>query len=151
MDILTVILLLAAGLGLILMELFLLPGLSFAGICGIAALVGADYLAYVNISSTAGHIVLFVSLGILALGVYLFIKARTLEKMALTTDIESKVDLISDKIKLGDKGKTTSRLAPMGKVFINDITVEAKSTVGFIEENQEVEVIEINGNIVTVK
>ena len=151
MDVLTVILLLVAGLGLILIELFLLPGVSFAGICGVAALVGADYLAYVNIGSMAGHIVLFVSLGILALGVYLFIKARTLEKMALTTDIESKVDLISDKINIGDKGKTTSRLAPMGRIFINNITIEAKSAVGFIEENSEVEVIEINGNIVTVK
>lgn len=151
MDILTVVLLLVAGLGLILMELFLLPGISIAGVCGVAALVGADYLAYVNISSTAGHIVLFVSLGILALGVYLFIKARTLDKMALTTDIDSKVELITDKIQIGDKGKTTSRLAPMGKIFINNITVEAKSIVGFIEENVEVEVIEINGNIVVVK
>ncbi|MBO5850679.1 MAG: hypothetical protein J6Q47_05345 [Paludibacteraceae bacterium] len=151
MDILTVVLLLVAGLGLILMELFLLPGISIAGVCGVAALVGADYLAYVNISSTAGHIVLFVSLGILALGVYLFIKARTLDKMALTTDIDSKVELITDKIQIGDKGKTTSRLAPMGKIFINNITVEAKSIVGFIEENVEVEVIEINGNIVAVK
>mgnify|MGYP006050587837 FL=1 len=151
MDILTVVLLLVAGLGLILMELFLLPGISIAGVCGVAALVGADYLAYVNISSTAGHIVLFVSLGILALGVYLFIKARTLDKMALTTDIDSKVELITDKIQIGDKGKTTSRLAPMGKIFINNITVEAKSIVGFIEENVEVEVIEISGNIVAVK
>ena len=151
MDILTVVLLLVAGLGLILMELFLLPGISIAGVCGVAALVGADYLAYVNISSTAGHIVLFVSLGILALGVYLFIKARTLDKMALTTDIDSKIELITDKIQIGDKGKTTSRLAPMGKIFINNITVEAKSIVGFIEENVEVEVIEINGNIVVVK
>lgn len=151
MDILTVVLLLVAGLGLILMELFLLPGISIAGVCGVAALVGADYLAYVSISSTAGHIVLFVSLGILALGVYLFIKARTLDKMALTTDIDSKVELITDKIQIGDKGKTTSRLAPMGKIFINNITVEAKSIVGFIEENVEVEVIEINGNIVVVK
>ena len=151
MDILTVVILLVAGLGLILMELFLLPGISIAGVCGVAALVGADYLAYVNISSTAGHIVLFVSLGILALGVYLFIKARTLDKMALTTDIDSKVELITDKIQIGDKGKTTSRLAPMGKIFINNITVEAKSIVGFIEENVEVEVIEINGNIVAVK
>ena len=151
MDILTVVLLLVAGLGLILMELFLLPGISIAGVCGFAALVGADYLAYVNISSTAGHIVLFVSLGILALGVYLFIKARTLDKKALTTDIDSKVELITDKIQIGDKGKTTSRLAQMGKIFINNITVEAKSIVGFIEENVEVEVIEINGNIVAVK
>lgn len=151
MDILTVVLLLVAGLGLILMELFLLPGISIAGVCGVAALVGADYLAYVNISSTAGHIVLFVSLGILALGVYLFIKARTLDKMALTTDIDSKVELITDKIQIGDKGKTTSRLAPMGKIFINNITVEAKSIVGFIEEDVEVEVIEINGNVVAVK
>ena len=151
MDILTVVLLLVAGLGLILMELFLLPGISIAGVCGVAALIGADYLAYVNISSTAGHIVFFVSLGILALGVYLFIKARTLDKMALTTDIDSKVELITDKIQIGDKGKTTSRLAPMGKIFINNITVEAKSIVGFIEENVEVEVIEINGNIVAVK
>ena len=55
MDILTVVLLLVAGLGLILMELFLLPGISIAGVCGVviglpALRLRGDYLAIVTLA-----------------------------------------------------------------------------------------------------
>jgi membrane-bound ClpP family serine protease len=49
------------------------------------------------------------------------------------------------KIKVGDVGITQSRLNPMGKVFINDLTVEAKSIDGqMIDEDTEVIVNKID-------
>ena len=63
-----------------------------------------------------------------------------MRRISLTTNIDAKVDT-SDlkKINVGEVGITQSRLNPMGKVFINDLTVEAKSIDGqMIDEETEV-------------
>ena len=62
--------------------------------------------------------------------------------MALKTNVESKVESVTEtQIKPGDKGTTVSRLAPMGKVKINDITVEAKTADDFIDQDEEIVVL----------
>lgn len=150
MNIAVIILLLAAGLGLILLELFLIPGLSIAGICGFISLGGAVYAAYTFLGALAGHITLFIALAIVALGIYYFLKARTLDKMSLTTNIDSQVNLVNNQVEIGTEGITTSRLAPMGNVRIANINYECKSMNGFIEEATRVKVIGIDGNVLQV-
>ena len=75
--------------------------------------------------------------------------------MALKTGIDGKVDPLKGlSIKVGDTGKTTSRLAPMGKVKINGAVIEAKTNDEFIDQGVEVVVLEVfNTNILveTVK
>jgi len=79
-------------------------------------------------------------------------KSKTLDKMSLHTDIDSKVETVDEsKIKIGDKGITISRLAPVGKVKINGETVEAKSLYDFIDEDTEVKVTAVNATNVEVK
>ena len=53
--------------------------------------------------------------------------------------------------KVGDHGKTITRLAPIGKAMINDKIVEAKSITGFINENTEIEIVKIQNTNVVVK
>lgn len=152
MDIFIVLLLLAAGCILVLAELFLLPGVTFAGILGIGSLGFAVYEAYTLLGMLAGHITLFATLLVLVLGVYWFLKSRTLDKMALKTNINAKVDLLAKSdVKVGDVGMTVSRLAPMGKANINGRNMEAKSEAAFIDENREVVVTAIEGNRVIVR
>ena len=150
MNIAVIVLLLVAGLGLILLELFLIPGVSTAGICGVLSLGGAVYAAYTFLGALAGHITLFSALAIVALGVYLFLKARTLDKMSLTANIDSQVNLVNNQVEIGQEGTTTSRLAPMGKVQIKGVNYECKSMSGFIEEATPVKVTGIEGNILLV-
>jgi len=51
-------------------------------------------------------------------------------------------------IKIGDIGKTSSRLAPMGKVRINGAVIEAKTNDEFIDQGVEVVVLEVfNTNV----
>ena len=81
-----------------------------------------------------------------------FIKSKSLRRIALTTNIDAKVDN-SDLLKInkGDIGITQSRLNPIGKVFINDLTVEAKSIDGeMIDEDTEVEVIKVEWSNILV-
>ncbi len=151
MDITLVIVLVAIGILLLLAELFIFPGISVAGVGGAASLVGAVVMAYVRINPMAGRIVLLVSLVTLAAAIYAFMKFRTLDKMALKENIDAKVDLVSGTdVKVGDVGKTVSRLAPMGKVEVHGHVFEAKSLGNFVDEECGVKVIEVQGNILVV-
>ena len=103
MDILILILLSLAGIALVVLELFLIPGIGIAGVAGGGCLVGAVVYAYMVIGSTAGHITFFVVLLATAVAIYLFYKSRAIEKMGLDATID-------DKVELADPGKKIERL-----------------------------------------
>ena len=46
--------------------------------------------------------------------------------------------------KVGDRGVTRTRLALIGEALINGQIVEVKSEAGFINENEEIEVIRLS-------
>ena len=144
MEIIIVVILLLVGIVFFLLELFLIPGISLAGIAGTLFLGGAVYVAYTEIGSSAGHLTLLGGLILLGVAVWIFFRSKTLERMSLTTEIDGKNDPMKDMvINIGDFGITSSRLAPMGKVKINDHIVEAKTNDDFIDEKVEVVVLEV--------
>jgi membrane-bound ClpP family serine protease len=144
MDILIVIVLCTIGIALILVEIFLIPGLSIPGIAGAAFSIWGIYYAFRHLGTTAGIItLLLVVVSICSAFIYL-IKSKALDSIALKTKINSTVaekDL--PHISEGDKGVSLSRLNPMGKVRINNITMEAKTLGEFIDENTSVIVIKV--------
>ncbi len=93
MNIILVVLLAVAGIILLLLEVFLLPGFGIAGIAGFLSLAGAVIAAYLRISVLAGRITLGASLLATALAVYAFVRGRALQRMSLDTSIDSKVEL----------------------------------------------------------
>lgn len=152
MDILLVVILSICGVALLVVEIFLIPGIGFAGLAGVASMVAAVFCAYYYIGATAGHITLGCLLVLTAIAIWLFVRSRMLERMALKTEIKSKIDLVSQsEINIGEHGVTISRLAPMGKVRIGGKEFEAKSAEAFIDQNSEIEVVSIEGNTVIVK
>ena len=151
-DLIIVSLVILLGIIFLLAEIFLLPGLTVSGIAGFIFLVGGIAYAYMYMGVRAGNYTLVIS-SFLLMGSFLyFIKSKSLRRIALTTNIDAKVDT-SDllKIKKGDIGITQSRLNPIGKVFINGLTVEAKSIDGeMIDEDTEVEVIKVDWSNILV-
>lgn len=144
MEVLVVVVLLIVGIALMLVELFLIPGLSVAGIASLLFLGGSVYYAYSFIGDTAGHLTLLGSVVFTAIGIWIFLKSRALERMSLKTNIDSKNDPLSGiQIEVGDEGVSSSRLAPMGKVKINGQIVEAKAVDDFIDQNTEVVVKQV--------
>jgi len=144
MDILIVIVLCLIGITLILVEIFLIPGLTITAIGGAAFSIGGIYYAFRYLGTTAGILTLIsVVVAIGAAFVYL-VKSKALERIALKTDINSTVAAkeLPD-ISEGDKGISISRLNPMGKVRVNNITMEAKTISGFIDENTTVTVVKV--------
>mgnify|MGYP003294126091 FL=1 len=95
--ILTIILVLF-GVGLLLAEMFLLPGFGVAGIFGLCSLVGAVVIAYVKLAALwawAGHVTLAACIVLCGIAVWIFLKSKALNKMALDTKIEGGVDMPS--------------------------------------------------------
>ncbi len=60
-------------------------------------------------------------------------------------------DITEDQIKVGDRGKAMTRLAPMGKIEVNGIVREAKSLEGYIDEHSDIEVVAVEGTRISVK
>jgi membrane-bound ClpP family serine protease len=54
-------------------------------------------------------------------------------------------------VKEGDEGVCLGRLAPMGKVRVGDVVVEAQSPGGYIDANSEVIIVRVLKNKVIVK
>ena len=95
--ILTIILVLF-GVGLLLAELFLLPGFGVAGIFGLVSLIAAVVIAYVKLVALwawAGHVTLAACVVLCGIAVWVFVKSKAMDKMALDTKIEGGVDMPS--------------------------------------------------------
>ena len=147
-EITIIVFLMLVAIVLILLEIFLLPGITIAGVGGFLFAASGVIYAY-TVGETAGHITLFLSLT--ASFVWL-LRARSFNKVALKTDVDSKLTSSRDLgIEPGDEGITLSRLAPIGKARIKGITVEAKSMDELIDENTPVEVLRVDGYNVLVK
>lgn len=152
MEIAVVFILLLVGIILLLVEMFLIPGLSIAGIGGVIFLGGAIYYAYAFIGAEAGHLTLVGAAIMMIIAVWIFLRSKALERMSLKTEIDSKNDPLKDiDVKVGDVGLTSSRLAPMGKIKIDGHIVEAKATDDFIDENTEVIVTQVYNTNVLVE
>jgi membrane-bound ClpP family serine protease len=144
MDILIVIILCIIGIVLILVEIFLIPGLTITSIAGGAFLIGGTYYAFRTLGTIAGIITLISVIAVIGIAFVYLIKSKTLDRIALKTDISSTVAAkeLPD-ISEGDKGITISRLNPMGKVRVNNITMEAKTLGEFVDENTNITVVKV--------
>jgi membrane-bound ClpP family serine protease len=72
--------------------------------------------------------------------------------MALQTEIQSKaVPTESSVLSVGDKGKTITRLAPMGTVRFGELVVEVKALEGMIDPDVDVQVVLIEDNKIYVE
>lgn len=153
LHIIVVISVILLGILFMLIEIFLLPGISIAGIAGAIFIVGGIIYSYMFIGSTAGNITLAGSAIALGASFAWLLKSKSLRRISLETNIENSVDnsnLLN--INVGDTGTTISRLNPIGKVFVNDVEAEGKSFDGeFIEEDTEIEIVKVETYNVLVK
>ena len=152
MSLTAIIILLFLGLILILFEFLVLPGTNISGIIGIVLILAGIYFGYKYLGATKGHIILISTFIVMVVTMILILRSNTWKSMSLKTTINSKVENIEIKnIKTGDKGKSLTRLAPIGTVLVNDKTFEGMSGHKFIDPNTPIEVIKIEGNQLIVK
>jgi membrane-bound ClpP family serine protease len=152
MDVLIVVVLCLVGILLILAEIFLIPGLTITALAGGAFSIGGIYYAFRNLGTTGGIITLIVVMAIIGISFVYLVKSKALDAIALKTNIDSTVaSADSLGISAGDEGISISRLNPMGKVKVNDITMEAKTLGDFVDENTEIVVLKVSPTQLIVK
>jgi len=148
-----IIILILLGIILFVIEFLLVPGITVAGVGGLILTVLGVYKAFNDFGTTTGAWFLIGTILVSILVIAFSLRARTWRKLMLKTNNDSTVDtdITEDQMKVGDNGEAVTRLAPMGKVRINDIVREAKSIDGYIDEHSPVEVVSVKGTSILVK
>lgn len=138
------------GLVLIFTEILLIPGVGVAGTLGVISLGGACYYAFYELGTLTGYIVTSVNV-VLLIGLTVYVlRAKTWKRFTLNTNIDSKAVILDDVPVIGDRGRTSTRLAPVGMVRIGKHSVEAKALEGMIDSGVDVEVVLIEDNKIYV-
>ena len=111
---------------------------------------GSCYYAFYEFGSVTGGIITGVNgLLLLLLTIYV-LRAKTWRRFTLNTNIETKAVSTDPALSVGDKGKTMTRLCPMGAVRVGDNVIEVKALEGMIDPGVEVEVVLIEDNKIYV-
>ena len=165
------ILLFIAGVGLLAVELFILPGFGVAGISGVIFILFGLTLSLIdNVGFEFEHVelsqisraMLTVLAGLITASVLLIYlsnkigKKGFLREMALnaTMDKESGFEPMGASLNhlKGAVGTTATALRPSGKVLIEGERYDAVSMVGFIDANEPIKVTKVeNAQLYVVK
>ncbi len=152
MTILIIISLLVLGIILLLLEFAVIPGFTIAGVGGMVLLGYSVYLSYVHYGTWAGTLTVVFVIAAIPFLFMKFLKSKAGKKMQLDSSITGKTNLFDKGLfRVGDKGKAISRLAPMGKIEVNNQILEGKSTGDFIDDGAIIEIVSIQDNKLIVK
>ncbi len=152
MSLFAIVLLIILGIVLLWVEFLVVPGITVAGIGGVLLIVTGIYLSYSLHGSSAGNYVLFGSALFMFTSVYFSLKSRTWRRTMLESKLEGRVNTFDVGIvKPGDTGKTVTRLGPIGRVEINGVFYEAKSTDSIIDSETDITVVKVLSDKLIVK
>lgn len=149
---LIIITLVLVGILMMLIEFLLTPGMGFAGIIGLASFVGACVYAFIVEGTQTGTVVTAVVAVIVIILFIWMLRGKTWKKLEQQEQIDVKTNTEVEKVKVGDKGVTLSRLVPIGKVKFDGVACEVHNADGsFVDPGVEVEVTAVEDNEVFVK
>lgn len=148
-----IILLIIIGALLLVAEIILLPGVSIAGIGGFIAYGVAIYLGFIKYDSPGGFLVIGAVVVVSLIAIAISVRARTWQRLSLKHQIDSTSQpLPESEISVGDRGITITRLAPSGKISVNDDTYEARSLGDvYVDQQRQIEVVGFENFSVIVK
>lgn len=146
-----ILVLIALGIIFLLLELLVIPGTTFIGIIGFISLALGVYQTFVIYGTSWGIFALIGTSIVSIVMLVLSLRSKTWKKAMLSTSITSKVNQDADKFKTGDKGRSISRLTPMGKARFGDEFVEVSTFGDFLDPEMNIRIIEIKNNKIFVE
>lgn len=152
MEWLSVLLLIALGIVLIVLEIIFVPGTTIVGVLGFACGGFGIYLGYDYFGATIGSTIMVVSV-LLGFGaIFYSFKSKAWERFSLKDENHSKYnDEVNLKLEVAQQGKTISSLKPFGKAIFDDQIVEVKSNGAYIKENESIQIKKIEPNKIIVE
>ena len=152
MSLAVIVLIILLGLFLLILEFFVFPGVTFAGIGGFLFTAGGIYLVYTKYGVTYGNLALVATLAVAIVILVMSFRSKTWNRLMLNSNIEGKVETVEkDNIKAGDEGLSVTRLNPIGKVKVNNEVVEGRCPGHFVDENTPVIVQKVFKTYIIVK
>jgi membrane-bound serine protease (ClpP class) len=158
------LLLISIGVLLLALEVFVLPGVTVAGIAGVIALVAGLGMTLIGAGATVSIII--GALGRVAISILLamvgaFVLLRMLprlpfgRRLVLETGMQAELGYVSppesDRHWQGRTGTALSPLRPAGTAEIDGNRVDVVSDGSFIEAGTAIEVIRVDGNRIVVR
>ena len=145
-----IITLILVGLLLVFAEILIIPGVGIAGVLGLLAMGGSCAYAFIEMGNLTGVIVTSINAVLLVALTIWVLRAQTWKRLSLETNIDAKAVVPEVEVTVGDKGKSVTRLAPMGTVRFGDKSLEATSMEGLIDPGVEVQVVAIEDSKIYV-
>lgn len=147
-----IILLILFGVLFLVAELLLLPGVTIAALLALVSYGGAIWLAFRDYGPLAGTGVVVTILVLSVVAVVFSLRDKTWQRFSLQQEIRSSSMPEPEKeVPIGARGRSISRLSPMGKVEIGGRIYEAKSQDSYIDPRSEIEVVGFENFSVIVK
>lgn len=152
MSLTLIFLLIALGIILLLIEIFVIPGTSVVGIAGGVLIGFSIWQAYRVFGADKGHLVVLATLLLIGVTMVLVFKSNTWKKMMLNTNIEGRVNEIEEnKLHIGDTGKSISRISPAGTALFDNELFEVHTQGDFIDQETEIVITKLEDNKIIVK
>ena len=136
---------------LVLLEIFVIPGLNIFGIVGLLTAVAGIAYAYMNMGGLAAGVVAGVGLVGTAILVRMMLKVRLVLNDGMTRKAGYDSVKPGREALLGQTGQAVTTLRPAGRAQFGERVVDVVSEGGYIERGQQVEVLKVAGNRVVVQ
>lgn len=152
MDVWMVLAIIAFGIALVLVEIFLIPGTTVVGVMGAICMITGVILGYTLDNATHGNLILLgTSIATVILG-YLSYKFLFSSPYTLKQELDGKVNVIEEgEINVGDTGEAVSVLRPAGTARINGRKYEVHTQGDFISVGTPIKVVRISSSKIFVE
>ena len=149
------LLLLILGFGLILLEIFVIPGINIFGIVGFITMCAGVWFAYAKLGTGSAAAVAVLGLGGTFVLVRLLIRVRAWHRIVLDADTGKNQGYDSSAPGLEDlnglSGEALTPLRPAGRAKIGERIIDVVTEGDFVSTGEPIEVVEIGGNRVVVQ
>lgn len=152
MDWLTIALLLIFGLVFLAAEVIFIPGTTIVGLVGFGLLITGIWFSYRDLGTNTGHLLLASSAVLTGVLVYVGLRPKNLNRVALTSVNHGRVhDVRHPDVQPGAIGRALSALRPAGTVLFEDDRREVTTRGEFVPAGAEVRVLGIEHNRIVVE
>ena len=147
-----------AGLGLLILEMFL-PGFGIPGISGIVLMIISAILVWVEAGALAALGMMVVCIALVAIALSIALKSASSGKLSKSQLIlqdsvkngEEKSSSEDLSVFLGKEGVAHTVLRPSGIAEFSGVRLNVVSEGGYIAQNQAVKIEKIEGNRIVVR
>ena len=149
------------GVGLIALEIFVIPGFGIAGILGITLMLGSVFFVFDKAYEFQTAVMwlsisVILSAALIILAVWLLPETQLFRRFALSTVMDADMGYHSSSPEnfqdyIGKSGTALTPLRPSGTARIENKRVDVVTAGDFIPQNSDIKVIEVEGSKVFVE